>query len=388
MPPAAHLSSLPPIMPGLYIHIPFCKSRCIYCGFYSTTGLNLQSAYIQALRNELRLQTTHNPTFADNHWDTIYIGGGTPSTLPTHLLDTLIDSVYDTQSPPREFTIECNPDDITPEFASWLGSSPISRVSMGVQTFDDARLQWLRRRHNSQQVSRAVQLLRQHGISNISIDLIFGFPNQTRSEWNDDLSQALALMPQHLSAYSLMYDEGTPLHRLYEQGAVQEIDDELSLMMYNDLIDRLTAAGYEHYEISNFSRPGFRSQHNSSYWQQTPYLGIGAAAHSYDGTRRYWNIADVMEYITSVSQGVIPSEQEVIDEVTRYNDIVTTALRTCEGINLADLTPQQYSYITTQASKHLVARNLQLTNNHLHLTRQGIFISDDIMSDLILLDDE
>lgn len=375
-------------MPGLYIHIPFCKSRCIYCGFYSTTGQNLQSAYVHALCDELTLQTINNPAFTDNHWDTIYIGGGTPSTLPTHLLDILIDRVYDRQSPPREFTIECNPDDITPAFASWLASSPINRVSMGVQSFSDTRLRWLNRRHDSQQVSRAVQLLRQHGINNISIDLIFGFPNQTLTEWDDDLTQALALMPQHLSAYSLMYDEDTPLYRLYQQGIIHESDDELSLQMFNHLIDRLTSAGYEHYEISNFARPGYRSQHNSSYWQQVPYLGIGAAAHSYDGTYRYWNIADVSNYISSINDGIIPSESEPIDDVTRYNDIVTTALRTCEGINLTVLTPQQHSYIIAQAQKHLHVNNLQLTNNHLHLTRQGIFISDDIMSDLILLEDE
>lgn len=375
-------------MAGLYVHIPFCASRCIYCGFYSTTGLNLQSEYIDALLNELNLRTKEDSCFHNKHWETIYFGGGTPSTLDTHLLNKLIEGIFHsasegTEQNLKEFTMECNPDDITPELASWISTSRINRVSMGVQTFNDNRLDWLHRRHTASQARTAVSHLRDCGISNISIDLMFGFPGQTLQEWDDDITQALALHPEHISAYSLMYEEGTPLYRMLEQGKIEEIDEELSLQMFNLLIDRLTASGYEHYEISNFALPGHRSRHNSSYWHQTPYLGLGAAAHSFDNKNRWWNIDDIKEYISSINSGRLPSECEEIDDTTRYNDIITTALRTCEGICLDDITSEQRTYLMQQAQPHIAAGKLITSGNYLHLTRDGIYTSDDIMSDLI-----
>lgn len=365
-------------MSGLYIHIPFCASRCIYCDFYSTTGLKLQEQYVDALIRELQLTTSPG----QGQCSTIYIGGGTPSTLSTALLDQLFAAL---PQGAEEFTMECNPDDITPEFAEWISSSRVNRVSMGAQTFCDDRLRWLNRRHRSQQVDQAVHLLRDAGIHNISLDLMFGFPDETLEQWTSDIDHALALHPEHLSAYSLMYEEGTPLYRMLERGDICEIDDELSLRMYDALVSRLTAAGYEHYEISNFALPGLRSRHNSSYWRQVPYLGIGAAAHSFDGTRRWYNIADVQEYIRSIRQGTLPREVEQIDRRTRYNDIVTTATRTREGICLADLNADERSYLVSQAQPHIAANRLVLTPTHLHLSRQGIYTSDDIMSDLIML---
>lgn len=358
----------------------------------------MQQQYVDALLKELEMQSPQSQKKAPSSTQcfatsrkaplhTIYLGGGTPSTLPTTLLTRLIKGIearIDT-SMVTEWTMECNPDDITPELASWLNDSPINRVSMGAQTFSDNRLRWLHRRHSSHQVAEAVSLLRHNGIHNISIDLMFGFPNQTMAEWEQDIDTALALHPQHLSAYSLMYEEGTPLYRLLEQGEVEEISDELSLQMFNTLIDKLTVAGYEHYEISNFAIPGYRSRHNSSYWQQVPYLGLGAAAHSYDGSHRWWNVSDLRQYIDSINSGILPSESEYIDSTTRYNDIITTALRTKEGIHLADITTQQREYLLRQAQPHISAGTLALTDTHIHLTRDGIFISDSIMSDLILL---
>lgn len=365
-------------MSGLYIHIPFCASRCIYCDFYSTTGLKLQEQYVDAMIRELQLTTSPR----HEQCSTIYIGGGTPSTLSTALLDQLFAAL---PQGAEEFTMECNPDDITPEFAEWITSSRVNRVSMGAQTFCDDRLRWLNRRHRSHQVDHAVQLLRDAGIRNISIDLMFGFPGETLDDWQRDIDHALMLRPEHISAYSLMYEEGTPLYRMLERGEIEEIDDELSLKMYDTLIDRLTAAGYEHYEISNFCLAGHHSRHNSSYWRQVPYLGIGAAAHSFDGNHRWSNIADIKEYISSINAGKLPREVESIDRRTRYNDIVTTAMRTREGICLNDLNATERDYLLAQAKPHILAQRLVLTDTHLHLTRKGIYTSDDIMSDLIQL---
>lgn len=320
--------------------------------------------------------------------DTLYIGGGTPSSLPIRLLEKLLTRIGPHVKEDAEITMECNPDDVTPELAQWIGGQRINRVSMGAQTFDDTRLKWLHRRHTSEQVERAVTLLRENGIENISIDLMFGFPGETIEQWNMDITHALALKPEHLSAYSLMYEEGTPLYRMLERGDITEIDEEVSLMMYDTLVDRLTETGYEHYEISNFALPGRRSRHNSNYWRQVPYLGLGAAAHSYNGKQRSWNIEDVKEYIRLTNSGESTSEGEEIDQQTRYNDIITTALRTREGIDLDMLSAPHRQYIMEQAIPHIQRKRLALTANRLHLTRQGIYVSDDIMSDLILVNNE
>jgi oxygen-independent coproporphyrinogen-3 oxidase len=256
---------------------------------------------------------------------------------------------------------------------------------MGVQTFSDDRLRFLHRRHTVKQVEEAVKRIRDCGIKNISIDLMFGFPNEKTSEWEEDIRHALSLNVEHISAYSLMYDEGTRLDEMRKQHLLKELDEEVSLQMYEMLMDRLTLAGYEHYEISNFALPGYRSRHNSSYWQNTPYIGIGAAAHSYDLHKRQWNIADIREYMDSIEKGIIPCEYEVIDEDIRYNDLITTALRTKEGICLNVLPEKYKSYLIRNAHRHIENQLLAIDDGRLHLTRKGIFVSDDIMSDLIFV---
>ena len=225
--------------------------------------------------------------------------------------------------------------------------------------------------------------IREEGIHNVSIDLMFGFPNQTMDEWVTDIDKAIALHPTHISAYSLMYEEDTPLFHMLQKGEINQIDDETSLAMYTELINRLTANGYEHYEISNFAMPGYRSVHNSSYWHDTPYLGFGAAAHSYNKDTRSWNIPDLKKYIESIESGVLPSESEVIDADTHYNDLITTALRTREGLNLDDL-PQKYrEYALVNARKSISEHLLEATDSHIRLTREGLFVSDMVMSELI-----
>ena len=312
---------------------------------------------------------------------TIYIGGGTPSMLSSHNLSRLCFSLKDFAGESlEEFTVECNPDDITPELASLLYSLGVNRVSMGAQTFSDERLAFIHRRHKAHQVKEAVENLRNAGIRNISIDLMFGFPDETVENWKCDIEQALSLGVQHISAYSLMYEEGTPLYKLLEEGKIKEISEEVSLEMYETLITLLTQAGYEHYEISNFALPGYRSKHNSSYWKRVPYLGIGAAAHSYNLTSRQWNVSDVILYIKGNN---IIEDCELLDNIEQYNDLITTALRTREGIDLDSLSETDKLFLTKAASKSIEQGNLIIENNHFHLTRKGLFISDAVMVELI-----
>lgn len=374
-------------MAGIYIHIPFCKSRCIYCGFYSTTRLDLRKKYINAVCREMELRKN----YIREPFSTIYLGGGTPSLLDEAELTKLflyINNVYDVDRN-AEITMECNPDDITPEFTNMLSRLPINRVSMGAQTFADSRLRLLHRRHNSDEVKHAVKLLREAGIKNISIDLMFGFPDESLSQWKEDISAALALNVEHISAYSLMYEEDTPLWKMLDTGKVKEIDEELSLTMFKELVCQLTDAGYEHYEISNFARPGYRSRHNSNYWHQVPYIGLGAAAHSFDLNSRQWNVADLKLYIEEINNGIIPMEREELDNDTTFNDIITTALRTSDGIDLnaleTRLGKRYRNTLISAAGKHLEQGLLEIRHDRLRLTSEGIFISDMVMSDLMIV---
>ena len=382
-------------MAGLYIHIPFCKSRCIYCGFYSTTDEKWRQRYVDAVCREMELRPSADPI------NTIYLGGGTPSQLSGEQLQQLfiyINKVYSLPSIQGgagggpEITIEVNPDDVTVEFAAMLQRLPVNRVSMGAQTFDDARLRFLHRRHTAEQVPQAVQRLRDVGIRNISVDLMYGFPNETLADWQRDIDAALALDVEHLSAYCLSIEENTPLWKWTIDNGQLTIDEELERAMYEVLIDKLTAAGYEHYEISNFARPGYRSRHNSSYWNDTPYIGLGAAAHSYavlggfaaeSCAVRSWNIADLRQYVDAIQRDEIPCEREVIDADTHYNDRITVALRTSNGLDLDTLPDKYRSYCLHEAQRFIDDGLLRCDGHHLVLTRNGLFVSDYIMGSLV-----
>ena len=394
-------------MAGIYIHIPFCRSRCIYCGFYSTTGLDLRQRYVDAVCKEIGDRSNGTGV------GTIYLGGGTPSQLTIPQLKQIFDSlyIYNKVEKDAEVTIEVNPDDVTVEFAAVLQQLPINRVSMGVQTFDDQRLQFLHRRHTARQAIEAIDRLRAAGIHNLSIDLMYGFPYETLANWEADIDAALALNVEHLSAYCLMVEEGTPLHKMFTVDGLQFTDvypdEELERQMYYTLIDRLEAAGYEHYEISNFAKTPpptggargghspFRSRHNSSYWNGTPYIGLGAAAHSYDGRSRSWNVADINTYIKGIEQGQRIFEEELLDDDTRYNDTITVALRTKEGIDLSLLSDKHRDYCMKNARRYLddglleldetVLGDINSPTTHLHLTRRGLFVSDMVMSDLMMV---
>ena len=390
MPPkSSKIITLIAYMAGLYIHIPFCASRCIYCGFYSTTLMELRDRYVDALCHEmaLRQEALVQQGLPLPSLDTIYIGGGTPSQLsPRHLkiLFDHINKVFSNKA--TEVTIEMNPDDVTEEYAHALSQLSVNRVSMGAQTFDDTRLRFLNRRHNARQVPQAVKTLREAGISNISIDLMYGFPGETIDNWQDDITKALDLGVEHLSAYCLMIEEGTVLYEKMRNGEnerMRECDEELERQMYYTLTERLKAAGYEHYEISNFALPGRRSRHNSSYWTDLPYIGLGAAAHSYDGRSRCWNVADIRQYINGIENGSPVIDQEWLNDDSRYNDRVMLSLRTCEGIDLSTLQPADRTYLLSLAQKYIDNRLLTAEGDHLRLSNEGLFVSDMIMSDLM-----
>ncbi len=377
-------------MAGIYIHIPFCQRRCIYCDFYSTTDADRTVSYVRALRKEFQMRKDylHGETI-----ETIYLGGGTPSQLSVSQLAEIFDGIYSVfeVGENAEVTIECNPDDLSEDYVRGLRSLAFNRVSMGVQSFSDEHLTRLRRRHSAAQAIEAVRCLQKSGIANISIDLIYGLPGETLSEWKSDLDKAFSLDVPHLSAYHLMYEEGTPLYKLYQQHKVSEVAEDLSVAMFETLIDKSAAAGYEHYEISNFCYPDMYSRHNSSYWHGIPYLGCGASAHSFDGRSRQWNVASLSEYIEGIENGKLNCETEELDICTCYNDFVMTALRTSIGLSIsqmrlqfgAELSDYCMRMARTSLSNGLLEIAERDGDRYLKLSRKGIFVSDDVMSDLM-----
>lgn len=374
-------------MPGLYIHIPFCKSRCTYCGFFSTTQSDLRQAYVEALLGEMLLAPSDGQTV-----ETVYLGGGTPSWLAPEQLQRLLDGVRQNYplAPDAEVTVECNPDDVATGgplldlLARGVGQGPL-RVSMGAQTFDNQRLAQMGRRHTAEQVEVAVRRLRQAGVENLSLDLMYGFPHQDLRQWEADIQRALGLRPDHLSAYCLSYEEGTPLWRQLQRGEIAENDEETERQMYYTLVDLMAQAGFEHYEISNFALPGRRSRHNSSYWHDVPYIGLGAGAHEYTGRERRWNCSDLQPYIAAIGQGRRPQEAETIDPTTRYNEAVMLRLRTADGLPLDLLPTEMRRYCLQQATPFVRQGLLLRRDDRLVLSREGLFLSDMIARELMAL---
>ena len=373
-------------MAGIYIHIPFCKRRCIYCDFFSTTQSEKKSAYVRALCRELEMRRDY---VGGEEIETIYLGGGTPSQLTEEELKAIFSSIYHIYKVKEdaEITLEANPDDLTPEYVAVLRQLPINRISMGIQTFQEETLKLLHRRHTAVQAIEAFRRCREAGFRNISIDLMYGLPGETLETWMQDLRQAIDLRPEHISAYHLIYEEDTALWRLREQHCVEEADEELSVSLFTTLIDRLTEAGYQHYEISNFSLSDLHSRHNSSYWTGKKYLGCGPSAHSFNGVSRQWNVASLEGYIKGVEEGELDYEVEELDLYTRYNDYVLTSIRTCWGMSLSKLRSEfgeeLYRYCMRMAKPYEDQGVLENREGVLRLTRKGIFVSDGIMSDLM-----
>lgn len=377
-------------MAGIYLHIPFCKMRCIYCDFYSTTQSNQKELFIDALCQELLERKRYLNKEAIK---TIYFGGGTPSQLSEEDFKRVFETIYThfQVEENAEITLEANPDDLTPNYISALRRLPFNRISMGVQTFDPPTLKLLKRRHTAQQAIEAYQECRKAGFQNISLDLMYGLPGETLSIWEKDLEQIIALRPEHISAYHLIYEEETVLWKLREANRVSEVNEESSLLFFEQLIVRLKEAGYLQYEISNFSLPGLHSRHNSSYWTGDTYLGCGPSAHSFNGESRMANIPSLKLYLEGIKQGTPIGEVEELDSYTRYNDFVITSLRTMWGLSLSKLKTvygsELYDYCLRMAAPYIEQNKLELAEDKLRFTQAGIFLSDGIMSELLWVEE-
>ena len=373
-------------MAGIYIHIPFCKSRCIYCDFFTSTNEAEMDIYVQALCKEI---VCRKDEFSNDKIKTIYFGGGTPSRLQQNHFEVVFDTIKANYSLTTEveITIEANPDDLSHNYVDMLRDLPFNRISIGIQSFDDQELKFLSRRHDANRAIEAVEYCQTKGFHNISIDLMYGLPKQTLDIWQRNIQQAVDLNIQHISAYHLIYEEKTRLYSLLQAGKVDPVDEDSSLAMFEVLIDTLTNAGFEHYEISAFAKQGFISQHNSSYWTGEKYLGFGPSAHSFDGEHRWWNVASLPKYIAGVNNSMPDIVMEDIDLTTKYNEYIITGLRTMWGIDLEVMKTkfgeELYAYFLLNAQRYFNLNYLKRENTNVTLTHKGIFISDGIMSDLM-----
>lgn len=374
-------------MAGLYIHIPFCESKCIYCDFYSMANNNyLIDKYIDALLVEavLRKNELNSETLT-----TAYLGGGTPSLLSITQLSKLVNGlkkVFDF-SEVEEFTIEVNPDDVTADYIQQAKSLGINRVSMGVQSFSDEDLRFINRRHTAKQATDAIHIINKAGIDNISIDLIYGIPGQNIEMWKNNVDTAISLSVQHISAYTLMYEDGTRLSVMRSLGKITEMDDDVVAAMYDYLVAQLKSNGYIHYEISNFALPGLHSRHNSSYWNLTPYLGLGVAAHSFDGTVRRFNPSNLKKYLDALGEGNLCVEVEKITKAEKYDEYVMLRLRTADGIDADELMhrfDEEYYQFFIEKTKPLVSEGSLINENgRYYIPENHIMISDNITCDLL-----
>lgn len=385
-------------MASLYIHIPFCSHKCIYCDFISGTNHSFIPSYVDSLIKEM---DRYVDFFSADPINTIYFGGGTPSLLPPDYIYKIFDAIskhwnIDNVS---EVTFECNPENITPDFLKALKITPINRLSIGVQSLIDNELQWLGRTHNAQSAKKAVLMAQDAGFNNISCDLIFALPIQTIASLYFSLKELISLDIQHISVYSLMFEEGSKISKLLQKGTLSPLDEDIAAEMYQVVTNVLKNNGFCHYEISNYAKQGYQSQHNSGYWHGVRYLGLGASAHSYDGESRFFNIPHTIKYCNAIQQALPVATAEKLTEKEIFNEYVFTALRTSEGLNINSLSARfgadKVKYILNIARKYISNNTMSLsihpsssfTNNYyLHLTESGVYISDYIISDFMLVD--
>ena len=352
-------------MAGIYVHIPFCKKRCLYCDFFSTTLLERRKAYVDALLREIAARKEEAGAIR-----TIYLGGGTPSTLDAEDIQRILRAIGTEQA--TEITMELNPGDATETYLKQIRAAGINRLSIGIQSFQDELLTLIGRRHTAAQALTAVSMAQQAGFDNLSIDLMYALPTQTMEQWKADIETALRLNVQHISSYGLMYEEGTALTRQMESGQLQAIDEDTENAMYDYLCERLQETGFVHYEVSNFALPGYEAQHNSNYWNGTPYVGIGAGAHSYIGVERSWNPDDLETYI----RGDFQRTSETLTERDCYNERIMLGLRTAKGVAKQD--------IRADISKYVEAGLLHEKEGRIVATKKGIHILNRIIEDLMI----
>ncbi len=374
----------------LYLHIPFCHQACSYCDFHFSVSFKHKERLVEAMVRELELQRDYLP---QEPLKSIYFGGGTPSVLEEQELDmilTRIHQLYEVQEG-VEVTLEANPDDLTPEKLRMLKARGINRLSIGVQSFRDDLLRFMNRSHDAAAALQCIEDARRIGFDALSIDLIYGVPGLSEKDWGEAVDKVAALDIPHVSCYALTVEPNTPLVKRLEKGEVVMPEEEEVERQFWQLMEEMEANGYEHYEVSNFCRPGWRAVHNSGYWSGKSYLGIGPSAHSFNGTTRQWNVAGNFRYIQSVEAGEVPCERETIDAVTAYNEYIMTRLRTCEGLFLTEVEkrfgvriPEKFPREVADAQE---AGQVEVTGDSLRLTRRGILVADRLASELFLTEE-
>lgn len=374
-------------MAGIYLHIPFCKKLCSYCDFYHVISGGDHTSFIEALVREMEMRRAYT---GSEEISTLYMGGGTPSVLSLKETGMILESVwrnFNISSDP-EITIELNPDDVNPPYLSGLKALKVNRISLGIQSWHDDDLRLLNRRHDSGQASAALDEIRNAGFENISADLIYGIPGMTSARWAENLDLTFSKDIKHLSAYHLTIEKGTPFWKMKDKGLLQETEEEESVAQFNLLTEKAEMAGFIQYEISNFAKPGYFSIHNTNYWKQVTYLGLGPSAHSFNGYSRQWNIRDLKGYVKAVGSDRDFYEKEELDNRTRFNEYIMTSLRTMWGVDLEYVEKvfekEGYDYLLNIAGKFIAYGLMKHENNTLVLTNQGKMISDNLISELMI----
>ena len=372
-------------MAGIYIHIPFCRQACHYCNFHFATSLTHKNELVASLLKEIDIQKNY---LQDEIVETVYFGGGTPSLLEIAELRSQLEKIRTTfvVSSDAEITLEANPDDISEEKLRGWKEAGINRLSIGIQSFFDEDLQWMNRAHTAREAMDNLQLARLE-FENITADLIYGTPSLTNDKWRKNVETILSYNIPHLSCYALTVEPKTPLQKMILSGKSETVNPDQQSEQFLLLMDWLAEAGYEHYEISNFAKPGFRSRHNASYWQGKKYLGIGPSAHSFDGVSRQWNIANNVRYIHSLGQNLLPFEKELLTAGQQLNEYIMTSLRTVGGLDL-NLVENKFGKeavgkLESESRKYLASKKMKRSESgHLILTREGKLLADGIASDL------
>lgn len=375
------------MMAGIYIHIPFCRQACNYCNFHFSTSLHYKNDFVAALLNEIQLQAAAD-YLQGQSIETIYFGGGTPSLLTINELQQIMQTLKQqfAITTNAEITLEANPDDVSDEKLLGWKMAGINRLSIGIQSLFEEDLQWMNRAHTAEEAKQVITKARAAGFNSFTVDLIYGTPGLTDEKWLSNINWVLQQNINHLSCYALTVEEKTPLDKLIRQNKKTDVDAEQQSRQFILLMNELQKAGFEHYEISNFAKPGYRSKHNSSYWKGVHYLGLGPSAHSFNGISRQWNVANNQQYIQALQQHTIPFEKEELTKAQQLNEYIMTSLRLLEG---CDLTLVQ-NLFGAAAAEHLKVGaipfvnngQLTVTNKHLVLTQQGKLFADSIAADL------
>jgi len=372
-------------MAGIYLHIPFCKQACNYCDFHFSTSLKMKASFVDALVAEIELRKS---VFDQQTINSIYFGGGTPSLLSEKDLNRIFETLFTSfrVSPLAEITLEANPDDLSPEKIQVLKKTPINRLSIGIQSFRDEDLRFMKRAHNAKEALSSIKSCKQAGFTNLSVDLIYGTPGMDTSAWLENLNIAFDLDIPHISSYALTVEPNTELHHQILHQKVSNVDENQSAAQFELLTSQMKRNGYEQYEISNFCKPGAYSKHNSSYWKKDMYLGLGPSAHSFYDNKRLWNVSNNTKYVKSLAQNLLPLQEEVLSLEDRYNEYVMTSLRTKWGCSIAEIetnfSSELAAYFRNEIELYVSTENVLVKKEVYYLSEKGKLLADKIASDL------